>query len=240
MKKRQVFNKFKKSAFMLSALLVSALALSGCASLAYIGDDYDSKNISSIQTDEAFYFSTYIKDSQTEEISLRLGVAKTPVQEILATYVQITNNSTANDYVFHTKDLEIRANDGTLVETISPSNYLGAYQSSQAGAIASMTQMASGFNNFASIANTYHQLNQATSTMRSNAVSETDNAYRQISAVVEGITQHTINNSAVIKPRETRFFYIFIEDPDSYPIKLEYKDLTYQFMLKKIDPPEQD
>ncbi len=229
--KKLIVNKFRKATFMLGALALSALALGGCSTLSYVGDDFNAKNAAFIQTDEMFYFSTYNKTSTSEDISMRVGVSKTPVPGILATYVQINNNSTTNDYVFYTKDFAISANQ-TPVELITSSNYLGAYQSSQAGALASMSQASGALNNIANIANTYQRLNQTSPVAETTNVSSDDGAYKQISAVVEGISEHTINNAAVVKPRENKFFYIFIKDPGIYPIKVDYKDLTYSFMVK--------
>lgn len=229
--KKQIVNRFKKTTLALGAVLISALALSGCSTLSYVGEDFDAKNAALIQTDEMFYFSTYNKTSTNEDISMRVGVSKTPVPDILAAYVQINNNSSTNDYVFYTKDFAISASN-TPVEIISSSNYLGAYQSSQAGALASMSQASSAIGNIANIANTYQRLNQTSPVAESANVSSNDGAYKQISTVVEGISEHTINNAAVIKPKENKFFYIFIKDPGIYPIKIDYKDLTYSFMVK--------
>ena len=229
--KKQIVNRFKKTTLTLGAVLISALALSGCSTLSYVGEDFDAKNAALIQTDEMFYFSTYNKTSTNEDISMRVGVSKTPVPDVLAAYVQINNNSSTNDYVFYTKDFAISASN-TPVEIISSSNYLGAYQSSQAGALASMSQASSAIGNIANIANTYQRLNQTSPVAESANVSSNDGAYKQISTVVEGISEHTINNAAVIKPKENKFFYIFIKDPGIYPIKIDYKDLTYSFMVK--------
>lgn len=237
--KRLIVNRFKKTSLMLSALLVSALALGGCATLSYVGEDYNAKNTAMIQTEEMFYFSTYNKVSAQEDISMRVGISKTPVPEILVTYVQLNNNSRTNDYVFYTKDLLISAND-MPVDIISSSNYLGAYQSSQAGALAAMSQASGTLSNIATIANTYQRLNQTSPTVEPSNVGTDDGAYKQISTVVDGISKHTINNAAVLKPMENKFFYIFIKDPGVYPIKADYKDLTYSFMVKGNPPKDED
>ena len=225
--KKLIVNRF----FMLGAIILSALALGGCSTLSYVGDDYNAKNSAFIQTDEMFYFSTYNKTSTDEDISMRVGVSKTPVPDVLVTYVQINNNSSTNDYVFYTKDFAISANN-TPVELITSSNYLGAYQSSQAGALAAMSQASGTINNIANIANNYQRLNQTSPIAEPSSVSADDGAYKQISAVVEGISRHTINNAAVISPKENKFFYIFVKDPGVYPVKIDYKDLSYSFMVK--------
>ena len=233
--KKLIVNRF----FMLGAIILGALALGGCSTLSYVGEDFDAKNSALIQTDEMFYFSTYNKTSANEDISMRVGVSKTPVPDVLATYVQINNNSATNDYVFYTKDFAISANN-TPVELITSSNYLGAYQSSQAGALASMSQASGALNNIANIANTYQRLNQTSPVAEPSNVSSDDGAYKQISAVVEGISKHTINNAAVVSPKENKFFYIFVKDPGVYPIKIDYKDLTYSFMVKGNGVQEDD
>ena len=225
--KKLIVNRF----FMLGAIILSALALGGCSTLSYVGDDYNAKNSAFIQTDEMFYFSTYNKTSTDEDISIDVGVSKTPVPDVLVTYVQINNNSSTNDYVFYTKDFAISANN-TPVELITSSNYLGAYQSSQAGALAAMSQASGTINNIANIANNYQRLNQTSPIAEPSSVSADDGAYKQISAVVEGISRHTINNAAVISPKENKFFYIFVKDPGVYPVKIDYKDLSYSFMVK--------
>lgn len=236
--KKQTVNNFKKLSLMLCALFISALALGGCSTLSYSGDDYNALNAAPVQTEEQFYFSTYNKTSAQEDISMRIGISKTAVPDVLVTYIQINNNSSANDYVFYLKDFVISAQD-TVAETIQPSNYLGAYQSSQAGALASMSQASGAFNSLATIATTYQRLNQTSPTVESSNVSSDDSAYKQISSVVEGVSAHTINNAAVIKPGENKFFYVFVKDPNVYPIKIEYKDLTYSFMVKG-NPPSDD
>lgn len=237
--KRLIVNKFKKASLVLCALLLSVLALGGCSTLSYVGEDYNAKNTAMIQTDEMFYFSTYNKVSPAEDISMRVGISKTPVPDILAAYIQINNNSSTNDYVFYTKDFVMSAND-IPVDLISSSNYLGAYQSSQAGALAAMSQASGTLSSIATIANTYQRLNQTSPVAEPSNVSTSDGAYKQISAVVEGISKHTINNAAVVRPQENRFFYMFMKDPGIYPIKVDYKDLTYSFMVKGGPPQDDD
>ena len=237
--RKLIVNKIKKTSLMLCALTLGMLTLSGCSTLSYVGEDYNAKNSALIQTDEMFYFSTYNKTSQSEEISMRVGISKTPVPDMLATYVQINNNSKTTDYVFYTKDFNMSAND-IPVDLISSSNYLGAYQSSQAGALASMSQASGALNNIANIANTYQRLNQTSPIAETTNVSTNDGAYKQISAVVDGISQHTINTAAVVKPGENKFFYLFMRDPGVYPINVTYKDLSYSFMVKGNGVQEDD
>lgn len=237
--KKQIANRLKKTMLTLGAVVLSTIALGGCSTLSYVGEDFDAKNSALIQTDEMFYFSTYNKTSASEDISMRVGISKTPVPDVLAAYVQINNNSSANDYVFYTKDFELSANN-TPISLISSSNYLGAYQSSQAGALASMSQASGTLSNIANIANNYQRLNQTNPIAETTSVSSSDGAYKQISTVVEGISEHTINTAAVVKPKENKFFYLFIKDPGVYPINVTYKDLSYSFMVKGNGVQEDD
>ena len=224
---------------MLCTLFLSVLALGGCSTLTYSGEDYNPQNASLVQTNEEFYFSTYSKTSQEENITLRFGISKTPVPDVLVTYVQVENKSNVDDYVFYLKDLNITSS-GEAVKFITTSNYVGAYQSSQAGALAAMSQASGTLSSFATIANNYQRLNQTSPTAEPSNVSADDGAYKQISTVVEGISKHTINNAAVVAPRENRFFYLFLKDPGVYPIKADYKDLSYSFMVKGNGVQEDD
>ena len=100
---------------LLTAVLGGCLVLlSGCTSLSYVGDDFDSKKSAALQTSELFTFSTYTKTSDEENIDMKLGVAKTPLPDALVVYINVKNNSKAADYVFYLKDLVIKTGNETL------------------------------------------------------------------------------------------------------------------------------
>ena len=52
-----------KNLFLTMLLAGSMAILTGCTSLSYVGDDFDSKNSATVQTSELFTFSTYNKSS---------------------------------------------------------------------------------------------------------------------------------------------------------------------------------
>ena len=47
-----------KNLFLTMLLAGSMAILTGCTSLSYVGDDFDSKNSATVQTSELFTFST--------------------------------------------------------------------------------------------------------------------------------------------------------------------------------------
>ncbi len=223
-----------KKLFLSLVLLGSTVILSGCTSLSYVGDDYNSKNISTVQTNELFTFSTYAKTSEEENINMKVGVSKTPLPDALVVYVNIKNNSTIADYIFYLKDLGIKAGNETLTP-ISPSSYLNAYQSYETGTYNGLSNIAPTLGAFADIQNAYHNVNSginnaATKSASSSAISG------QIGTITNGISDHTITSAGVVKPNSSEFFYVFLKDPDFLPIDITYKDLNYSFgTLKKND-----
>ena len=88
-----------KNLFLTTLLAGSMMIFTGCTSLSYVGDDFDSKNSATVQTNELFTFSTYNKTSNEENIAMKVGVSKTPLPDALVVYVGVQNN-TAADYIF--------------------------------------------------------------------------------------------------------------------------------------------
>lgn len=216
-----------RNLFLACVLAGSMFVLSGCTSLSYVGDDFNQSNSQIIQTNELFTFSTYSKTSKSENIDMKLGVAKTPLPDALVVYVNIKNNSTANDYVFYLKDFEMKAGNETL-GAISPSAYLNAYQSYETGTYNGLSNIAPTLGAFADIQNAYHNVNNVMNntgakTGSTNAVSS------QIGSIITGISNHTISTASVVKAGQSDFFYIFLKDPAFLPIDFTYKDLKYSF-----------
>ena len=216
-----------KKLFLGLVLTGSMAILSGCTSLSYVGEDYNSKNTSTVQTNELFTFSTYSKASESEDINMKVGVAKTPLPDALVVYVNIKNNSTIADYVFYLKDLEIKAGNETLTP-ISPSSYLNAYQSYETGTYNGLSNIAPTLGAFADIQNAYHNINNSINNAATKSTS-TSAVSNQIGTIANGISSHTITSAGVIKPNSSDFFYIFLKDPDFTPIDITYKDLKYSF-----------
>lgn len=214
-----------KNLFLTVVLAGSLVVLSGCTSLSYVGDDFNSKNSAVVQTNELFTFSTYNKVSNEENIELKAGVSKTPLPDVLVLYVNIKNN-TAADYIFYLKDMEIKVLNEKLTP-IAPSSYIEAYQSYETGTYAGLSNIAPTLGAFADIQNSYHNVNNVnTATSKNNSNNAVTN---QIGSIVNEISKHTISSASVIKSGDSSFFYIFLKDPAQLPIEISYKDLNYSF-----------
>lgn len=213
---------------LLTAVLGGCLVLlSGCTSLSYVGDDFDSKKSAALQTSELFTFSTYTKTSDEENIDMKLGVAKTPLPDALVVYINIKNNSTAADYVFYMKDLVIKAGNETL-KPITPSAYLNAYQSYETGTYNGLSNIAPTLGAFADIQNAYQNVNNIVNTASARNSADAA-ATSQIGAIAKGISSHTITSAGVIKAGGSDYFYVFLKDPGYLPLDISYKDLGYSF-----------
>ena len=185
-----------KNLFLTMLLAGSMAILTGCTSLSYVGDDFDSKNSATVQTSELFTFSTYNKSSNEENIDMKVGVSKTPLPDALVLYVDIKNN-TAADYIFYLKDMEIKVGNEKLTP-IAPSSYIEAYQSYETGTYAGLANIAPTLGAFADIQNNYQNVNNTINTAASK--SNSHNAVTsQIGSIVNGISKHTISSASVIK-----------------------------------------
>ena len=216
-----------KNLFLGIILCGTLCILSGCTSLSYISDDYDVKNTQTVQTSELFTFSTYTKTSNTENIQMKLGVAKTPLPDALVVYVNIKNNSSVADYVFYLKDFIMKAGNETL-SAIPPSAYINAYQSYETGTYNGLSNIAPTLGAFADIQNAYHNVTSMNNTAASKS-SSTTAVSNQIGSIANGISNHTITSASVVKTNSSNFFYIFLKDPNTLPINFAYKDLTFSF-----------
>lgn len=213
--------------FLSLTVMMSMFVLSGCTSLSYVGDDFSQSNSQIIQTNELFTFSTYSKTSETENIDMKVGVAKTPLPDALVVYVNIKNNSSANDYVFYLKDFEMKAGNETL-SAIPPSAYLNAYQSYETGTYNGLSNIAPTLGAFADIQNAYQNVNNALNNTGVK-IGSTNAVSGHIGSIVSGISEHTISTAGIVKAGNSNFFYIFLKDPSFLPIDFNYKDLKYSF-----------
>lgn len=209
------------------------LCLTGCTSLSYTGEDCDQKNISTVQTEELFTFSTYKKPIEADEIIMKVGVSKTPLPDAYVAYINIENLSDVADYIFYLKDLTIKAGNETLTP-IAPSAYLEAYQRYETGTYAGLSSLAPTLGNFASIQNSYQGSNVTAANIQNAADKSSVAATSEIGSIANGIAAHTITASAIVGAKENRFFYIFLKDPKFLPIDILYKDLKFTFgQIKK-------
>lgn len=198
----------------------------GCSSLEYTGEDYKSENSQIIKTNEDFIFNTYKKT--IDSANIKIGIAKTPVQEILALYVQVENLSYETPYTFKVEDLRVYDGNGEI-QFITSNNYLSIYQTQEASAMTSMSAMGSNLTNMAGITSNYNEINQ--SMMQNISEASKNDTYAKMQAFGDKILKHSIRNSSVISPRRAQYFYFFFQDRDSFPINVKYKSLNYQFKL---------
>ena len=81
----------KKKPLLAAILSVFSLALflTGCTSLNYVDDDFDETKVSTVQTNEMFNISTYMKTSGNQTV--KMGISQTPLEGAMVLFVQIKN-----------------------------------------------------------------------------------------------------------------------------------------------------
>ncbi len=216
--------KIKKIKLILLTLMM--FLLSGCATLTYVGDDYNSNNTQTVKTNEDFIFNVYKKTN--DNINVKMGISKTPVPEILALYIQIENLSYETPYIFKVEDLSMSNPDKTL-QFITSNNYLDIWQNQEASSMAAMSSMGATLTNMTGMNANYNEFNQ---TMVQNSSEQSNkSAFSRLETIGNQILKHSIKHSATISPRRSQYFYFFFEDLDKYPIIVQYKNLSYQFQL---------
>lgn len=218
----------KKIRFALGLFLfaLSSILLSGCATLTYSGEDFDSNNLQTVRTQEEFVFQTYTKS--TDNIRFKTGITKTPVPEVLALYVQIDNLSYETPYTFKVEDLSV-SNPRSTMQFITTNNYLSIWQNQEAASISAMSAMGSNLANMTNMSANFNEYNQ---TMLQNQSQETNkSAFSHLERIGNELSKHSIKVSSTISPRKSQYFYFFFEDLDEYPIYIEYKNLNYEFKL---------
>ena len=148
--------KIKKLKFL---ILISAMfLLSGCATLTYVGDDYNSNNTQTVKTNEDFIFNVYKKSN--ENVNVKMGISKTPVPELLALYVQVENLSYETPYIFKVEDIILSNPDKTL-QFITSNNYLDIWQNQEASSMAAMSSMGATITNMTGMNANYNEFNQS-------------------------------------------------------------------------------
>ena len=208
-------------------LLTCAMFLfGGCATLTYVGDDYNSNNTQTIKTNEDFIFNVYKKSNQN--INLKMGISKTPVPEILALFVQVENLSYETPYTFKVEDL-LMSNPDRNLQFITSNNYLDIWQNQEASSMAAMSSMGATITNMTGMTANYNEMNQ--SMVQNSSEQSNQSAFSRLETIGNQVLKHSIKYSATISPRKSQYFYFFFEDLDKYPIIVQYKDLKYQFQL---------
>ncbi len=214
---------------LLSSFIFILFFITGCSNLSYSGDDYNPKMTKNIQTSEGFYFSTYLKKSESENIEMRAGISKTPIETVFVVYSEITNYN-SGDYTIYQKDFGFYDSNNASLTLLAPSMYINAYQSDQTSAYAGMQAMAPSINNMATIANNFQRMgpNQALEYQTNKNV-----LGKQIAQGIDGIVENSLKTSLVIPQSGSRYFYIFLQRAENFPITMKYKDLTYTFGTQK-------
>ena len=120
----------KKKPLLAAILSVFSLALflTGCTSLNYVDDDFDETKVSTVQTNEMFNISTYMKTSGNQTV--KMGISQTPLEGAMVLFVQIKNNSDML-YRFNVEDIYVESPIGEI-SFITPSSYIEAYQNYEA------------------------------------------------------------------------------------------------------------
>ncbi|MBQ8848152.1 MAG: hypothetical protein IJ003_04335 [Candidatus Gastranaerophilales bacterium] len=210
----------------LAILFLASLFLCGCATLSYVGEDYNQNNTQTIKTNEDFIFNIYKKTA--ENANFKMGISKTSIPEILVLYVQVENLSYETPYVFRVENLRLYDSEREQ-QFINTSNYLNIYQTQEASSMSAMSSVGATIQNMTGMTANYNEYNQ---TMAQNA-SEASNrsAFSKMEQIGNQISQHSIKHSSTVSPRKSQYFYFFFENTENFPIKVQYKNLTYQFNL---------
>ena len=217
---------FKKTVLGFVVLVATTVFVSGCATLDYVGDDYDQNNRQTIKTDEDFVFNVYKKNNKNTNI--KVGISKTPVNEILALYVQVENLSYETPYVFKVENLRLYNPDKEL-QFITSNNYLNIYQTQEASSMTAMSAMGATISNMTGMTANYDTFNQTM--MQNSAQDANKSAYSKMEELGNQILKHSVKHSSTISPRRSQYYYFFFENLEKFPITVKYNDLTYQFNL---------
>ena len=217
---------FAKTILNFSLLLSTALFITGCATLDYVGEDYNQNNIQTIKTDEDFVFNVYKKSE--ENANFKIGISKTPVNEILALYVQVENLSYETPYIFRVENLRLYNPDREL-QFITSNNYLNIYQTQEASSMSAMSSMGATLTNMTGMTANYDTFNQ---TMIQNSSQEANKSvYSKMEELGNQILKHSVKHSSTISPRRSQYYYFFFENLEKFPITVKYNNLNYQFNL---------
>ncbi len=212
--------------FNIILLFVFAFLIGGCATSVYVGEDYASENVQTIKTSEDFVYSVFKKS--LGDVNVKMGISRTPINEVLSLYVQIENLSYATPYEFKVDDLRLYDADSEL-QFITSNNYLSIFQNQEASSMAALSSMSSTLTTMTGMNANYNEFSQS---MVQNSAQETNkSAFSQMEELGNRILKHTVKYSSTISPRRSQYYYFFFEDKGKYPIRVLYKGLDYQFKL---------
>ena len=208
------------------AICFGALALCGCSALQYSGEDFDKANQANITTNESFYFKTYEKQLN-ENIEMKIGVTKTQIPDVLVVYVGV-QNSGEYSYSLNIEDFKIKLG-GRNATFVKPSDYITQYQDMENELLAASQGIAPTLNSVANIANHYQRDNRQMIMAENN---DMELSLQQIAAVAGGIESHALRAISQVPAKSRKYFYLFIEDTELYPLEITYQNLKYTFDSK--------
>lgn len=214
------------SYFKLSLLFVFSLCLVGCATLSYVGDDYSPENTYTIKTNEEFLFNVYKKT--IDNVNVKVGITRTSVAEILAIIVQVENMSYETPYTFKVSDLKV-FDPEKEIQFLSTNTYLSVWQTQEASSMSAVGSLGTTISTMTGLNGSYNEYNQAV--VQNNNQQNAQTTIKRLDNLGNGISQHTVRSSSVIGPRKSQYYYFFFEDTNNFPIKVNYRDLSYQFNL---------
>ena len=97
----------------------------------YTGSDYNEQNAGSIQTSAGFYFKTYRKHSDIENVDMTLGVTRSVIPNVYIVYINVENKNN-EDYIIYQKNISY-SSDTERVRLVTASEYINAFQSQETG-----------------------------------------------------------------------------------------------------------
>ena len=208
-------------------VIIGAFAICGCSVMKYSGADYNPENELGITTQELAYFKTYKKNVE-EKVAIRLGITKTQNFDTTAMYVGVINDS-EYPYTLSSEDFSITEATGRSVRKVTAKDFLATYYEEQNQLLMSSQAISPSIKNFANIMNNYQGQNQV------NALKNDNNTEATISHIEETISQikaHTLGNGATVNGGESKYFYVYFEDTDEYPITIKFKETEWTFGAK--------
>lgn len=208
-------------------VIIGAFALCGCSVLRYSGADYTPENELGITTQELAYFKTYKKNVE-ENISMNLGITKTQNFDTMAVYVGV-NNASEYPYTITLEDFSLEEANGRTIRRVSAKDFLATFYEEQNQVLTNAQTISPTIKNFANIVNNYQGQNQVNALKNENNTEATIN---HIEETISKLKAHTLGNSATINAGESKYYYVYFEDTDEYPISIKYKNVVWEFGKK--------
>lgn len=207
-------------------VMIGAFVLCGCSVLKYTGEDYNPENELGITTSELAYFKTYKKNVE-DKVSVRLGITKTQNFDTMALYVGVINES-EYPYTLNSSDFKATALDREIRQ-VTAKDFLAAYYDEQNQILMSAQAISPTIKNFANIVNGYQGQNQVNVLKNEN---NTEATIGHIEETIKLLKAHTLGTDATVQGGESKYYYVYFESSDDYPITVKFKDTVWEFGTK--------